>query len=290
MAGATARASERRGSSRDGAPSPGWSSSPGVRRSMTSSGGGPARHAVRPGDGAGRLRARAARWGRGGPDVRHCARAQRRADRERAVAAAGRRAALDAGGDDHARRPAGLGAATGRGCHDVPARMHPRSRRSGSGPRVEPRRTVLGAELQCLLVTPARRPLRRSRRERVPLALVAWPGLGPRPVPDHPAIRLTPGAMAVLIGRGQAHGHDLEPDMAPGSSAGSTRASATGPSPCQRGWRRNLEVLEGDGGHLARAAGRRAGRARADLHHGRRARADRALATARRRASRPAAP
>lgn len=68
-------------------------------------------------------------------------------------------------------------------------------------------------------------------------------------MPVEPAIRLDPGAMAVLIGRGQAHGHGLDPEVATGLQrrleAGvrhwTVRFEAGG-------WRRNLELLEGDGG------------------------------------------
>jgi hypothetical protein len=117
----------------------------------------------------------------------------------------------------------------------------------GEARRVE----VLGGE-PCLLVTDRRQgeqALLRLAHEHVPVALAVWLGLGPRPVPVEPAIRLDPGAMAVLIGRGQAHGHGLDPEVATGLQrrleAGvrhwTVRFEAGG-------WRRNLELLEGDGG------------------------------------------
>jgi hypothetical protein len=83
----------------------------------------------------------------------------------------------------------------------------------------------------------------------VEIALAAWLDLGPRPRPVEPAIRLDPGAMSVLIGRGQAHGHGLDPDVATGLQR---RLEAGVGHWVVRfeagGWRRNLEVLEGDGG------------------------------------------
>jgi hypothetical protein len=83
----------------------------------------------------------------------------------------------------------------------------------------------------------------------VPVALAVWLGLGPRPVPDHPVVRLAPGAMAGLIGRRAAHGHGLDPGVAAdlqrrldaGVRHWTVRVECAG-------WRRNLEVLEGDGG------------------------------------------
>jgi hypothetical protein len=111
---------------------------------------------------------------------------------------------------------------------------------------------VLGGEEACVLVTDrpdGRRAVLKLAPDHVPLALAAWLDLGPRPVPAEPAIRLDPGAMAVLIGRGQAHGHGLDPEVATGLQrrleAGLRHWTArfeTG------GWRRNLELLEGDGG------------------------------------------
>jgi hypothetical protein len=104
----------------------------------------------------------------------------------------------------------------------------------------------------CVLVTEraeGRRALLPLAAEQVPLALAVLLELGPRPVPAEPAIRLAPGAMAVLIGRRQAHGHGLEADIATalqrrldgGVRHWTLRFEAGG-------WRRNLEVLEGEGG------------------------------------------
>jgi hypothetical protein len=85
--------------------------------------------------------------------------------------------------------------------------------------------------------------------EEVAVAVVARLALGPRPVPDVPAVRLPPGAMAVLIGRRQTHAHGLP---APVATALARRLDAG-----VRHWtlrlqkgarRRNLEVVEGEGG------------------------------------------
>ena len=115
-----------------------------------------------------------------------------------------------------------------------------------------PGASVLGGPDASVLVTDrpgGERALLPLATEQLPVALAVWLGLGPRPVPDEPAIRLDPGAMAVLIGRGQAHGHGLEPEVArdlqrrleAGTRHWALRFQAGG-------WRRNLEVLEGDGG------------------------------------------
>ena len=115
-----------------------------------------------------------------------------------------------------------------------------------------PGASVLGGPDASLLVTDrpgGERALLPLATEQLAVALAVWLGLGPRPVPDEPAIRLDPGAMAVLIGRGQAHGHGLEPEVArdlqrrleAGTRHWALRFQAGG-------WRRNLEVLEGDGG------------------------------------------
>jgi hypothetical protein len=113
------------------------------------------------------------------------------------------------------------------------------------------RAEVLGGE-PCLLVTDrpgGERALLALAAEHVPLALAAWLDLGPRPVPREPAIRLDPGAMSVLIGRRQAHGQGLEPEVATGLQR---RLEAGVRHWVVRfeagGWRRNLEVLEGGGG------------------------------------------
>jgi hypothetical protein len=115
-----------------------------------------------------------------------------------------------------------------------------------------PAATVLGDADGCVLVTD--RP--RGRQALLPVAvghlvptLAVWLELGPRPVPDHAVVRLAPGAMAVLIGRRTAHGHGLEPHLAAdlqrrldaGVRHWTVRVECAG-------WRRNLEVVEGDGG------------------------------------------
>jgi hypothetical protein len=101
----------------------------------------------------------------------------------------------------------------------------------------------------CVLVTEradGRRALLPLAAEQVPLALAVLLELGPRPVPAEPAVRLAPGAMAVLIGRREAHGHGLDPAVATalqrrldGGVRHWTVRVETG------GWSRNLEVLEG---------------------------------------------
>jgi hypothetical protein len=86
-------------------------------------------------------------------------------------------------------------------------------------------------------------------RADAPVAVVARLGLGPRPVPEQPSVRLAPEAMAVLIGRRQAHGHGLPAAVA---TALARRLDAG-----VRHWtlrleagarRRNLEVVEGEAG------------------------------------------
>jgi hypothetical protein len=115
-----------------------------------------------------------------------------------------------------------------------------------------PRAAALGDGPVCVLVTDrpdGRRALLRAATGQLPVALAVWLGLGPRRVPAEPAIRLDPGAMSVLIGRGQAHGHGLEPDVAAGLQA-RLDAGVRHWTVCfeRPGWRRNLEVLEGDRG------------------------------------------
>jgi hypothetical protein len=85
--------------------------------------------------------------------------------------------------------------------------------------------------------------------EQLPLALAVWLELEPRPVPDHPVVRLQPGAMAVLIGRRHAHGHGLAPELARDLQQ-RLDAGVRHWTVCIEcaAWRRNLEVLEGDGG------------------------------------------
>jgi hypothetical protein len=118
----------------------------------------------------------------------------------------------------------------------------------GAAPYAE----VRGDRDLCVLVTAraeGRRALLPLAAEQVPLALAVLLELGPRPVPAEPTVRLAPGAMAVLIGRRQAHGHGLDHEIATalqrrleqGVRHWTVRFEAGG-------WRRNLEVLEGDGG------------------------------------------
>jgi hypothetical protein len=91
-----------------------------------------------------------------------------------------------------------------------------------------------------------RRALLPLAAEQVPLALAVLLELGPRPVPAEPAVRLAPGAMAVLIGRREAHGHGLDHEVATalqrrlesGVRHWTVRVEAGG-------WSRNLEVLDG---------------------------------------------
>ena len=94
-----------------------------------------------------------------------------------------------------------------------------------------------------------RRALLAMTTETVPVALVAWLDLGPRPVPAEPAIRLDRGAMAVLIGRGEAHGHGLDPEVATALQRRLDAGVRHWTVRMERGgWSRNLEVVEGDGG------------------------------------------
>jgi hypothetical protein len=112
----------------------------------------------------------------------------------------------------------------------------------------------------CVLVTEpgeGRRALLPLTVEQVPLALAALLDLGPRPVPPEPAVRLAPGAMAVLIGRHQAHGHGLDHEVATALQRRLDRGvrhwTVRVETPA---WSRNLEVLEGAGGiWRVRAAG-----------------------------------
>jgi hypothetical protein len=116
----------------------------------------------------------------------------------------------------------------------------------------DPAATALGSGPLCVLVTErpeGERALLPTTTGQLPVALVAWLGLSPRPVPDHPAIRLAPGAMAVLIGRGEAHGHGLEPDVAAALQERLDAGVRHWTVRVQRGeWRRNLEVVEGQSG------------------------------------------
>lgn len=112
---------------------------------------------------------------------------------------------------------------------------------------IEPAATVLGDGPECEMRT-GRESLAIAT-ERAAVALAVWVGLGPRPVPDHPVIRLDPGAMAVVIGRRQAHGHGLEPELATDLQQRLDQGVRHWTIAAQRGgWRRNVEVVEGDGG------------------------------------------
>jgi hypothetical protein len=117
---------------------------------------------------------------------------------------------------------------------------------------LEPVTELLGDRTACALLTDrpnGERALLPLAPEEAPVALAARLGLGPRPVPDLPAVRLPAGAMAVLIGRAQAHGHGLDAPVAAalqrrldlGARHWSVRVAAGGR-------RRNVEVLEGPGG------------------------------------------
>jgi hypothetical protein len=116
----------------------------------------------------------------------------------------------------------------------------------------QPGITVLGGGDSCVVLTNrpgGTRALLPVAADQMPVALIVWLGLGPRPLPDGPLIRLHPGAMSVVIGRGQAHGHGLEPEVA-NALQRRLDAGARHWTVCVRrgGWRRNLEVLEGEGG------------------------------------------
>jgi hypothetical protein len=112
--------------------------------------------------------------------------------------------------------------------------------------------TLLGDVTVALLVTDrpgGEQALLPAPTAHAMVALVVWLGLGPRPVPAHPPVRLAPGELAVLIGRGEALGHGLDADVAtdlqqrldPGVRHWALRVAwAEG--------RRNLEVVDGPGG------------------------------------------
>jgi hypothetical protein len=86
----------------------------------------------------------------------------------------------------------------------------------------------------------------------VPLALWQVLAMGPRPVAAMAPVVLAPGAMAILIGRREPHGHGLEPAvaqaleraLATGPRHWTVRFEWTGPDGGER--RRNVEVLEGE--------------------------------------------
>jgi hypothetical protein len=116
----------------------------------------------------------------------------------------------------------------------------------------EPAATVLGDGPLCVLLT--ERPdgeqgLLPTTAARLPVALAAWLNLSPRPIPDHAPVRLPPGPMAILIGRGAAHGHGLDPELANDLQERLDAGARHWTLRFQRGeWRRNLEVLEGAAG------------------------------------------
>jgi hypothetical protein len=117
---------------------------------------------------------------------------------------------------------------------------------------VDPGLTLLAGPTACAVLTGrpgGQRALAALDVDNAPVALVAWLGLGPRPVPEGPRLRLSPGAMAVLIARREAHGHGLPEAQAVALQARleagvrhwSVRREVDGR-------RRNVEVVEGDGG------------------------------------------
>jgi hypothetical protein len=85
--------------------------------------------------------------------------------------------------------------------------------------------------------------------EDLPVAVIGTLELGPRVVPEGPAIRLPPSAMAILIGRRQAYGHGLPAEQAAALQRRLDAGVRHWTVRVQRGGgRRNLEVLEGAGG------------------------------------------
>jgi hypothetical protein len=118
----------------------------------------------------------------------------------------------------------------------------------GAAPAV----TVLGEGERCAIVTDrpgGERAMLLIATDQMPVALAVCLGLGPRPVPAHPVVRVAPGAMAVLIGRRAAHGHGLHPDVAAGLQQRLDAGARHWTVRAERaGRRRNLEVVEGDGG------------------------------------------
>jgi hypothetical protein len=118
-----------------------------------------------------------------------------------------------------------------------------------------PATTVRGDACACLVVTEHARGRSTAigvAAAEAPLALWTVVGLGPRPRPDGPPIVLSPGAMALMIGRGRVHGHGL--DAAVAAALEQRLAAAPRHWAVQIAWqgldgaerRRNLEVLEGE--------------------------------------------
>jgi hypothetical protein len=103
----------------------------------------------------------------------------------------------------------------------------------------------------------------------VPLALWQILGMGPRPIPTVAPVVLPPGAMAILIGRREPHGHGLEPAVAQALERAlasrprhwTVRFQWRGPDGAER--RRNVEVLEGEDAGIWRL--RRTGDDRVEL-------------------------
>jgi len=114
--------------------------------------------------------------------------------------------------------------------------------------------TVYGGEICLLVVEPG--TVVGLASEEVPLALWGVLGLGPRPAPSSGGgtVRLAPGPMAALIANRRAHGHGLPPATAAALQrrlvAGVRHRSVrlAQPRPDGRERRRNLEILDGEGG------------------------------------------
>jgi hypothetical protein len=117
---------------------------------------------------------------------------------------------------------------------------------------VEPGLTLLAGRAACAVLTGrpgGQRALAGVSLENAPVVLLAWLGLGPRPVPDDPAVRLDPGAMAVLIARGEVHGHGLPDDQAAALQARLDLGVRHWSVRLETGARRrHVEVVEGEGG------------------------------------------
>lgn len=122
---------------------------------------------------------------------------------------------------------------------------------------LDPEVTILGDAGAALAIFAAPSPdrtLLALTGAEAPLALVDATRLGPRPVPGHAPVRLAPGAMAILIGRRQAHGHGLALEQATELQdrldAGVRHWSVRLARPNGRGGelRRNVEILDGQDG------------------------------------------
>jgi hypothetical protein len=112
--------------------------------------------------------------------------------------------------------------------------------------------TLVGNATAAVLVTDrpgGRRALLPAPTAHAIVALVVWLDLRPRPVPAHAPVRLAPGALAVVIGRGEVHGHGLEPDVA--NDLQQRLDAGVRHWALRVEWaegRRNLEVVDGPGG------------------------------------------